>query len=92
MEQPSRMQKSPQIDLPLQNSSQRTGHPEDLHQAKDRLKTRTRPAVPILEYQLGLIHKLIFPRTIKDWNKLPQSTINQATKTSFKQSIPALIF
>ena len=34
MEQPPRTQKSPQIDLPLQNPSQRTGHPEDLHQAK----------------------------------------------------------
>jgi hypothetical protein len=29
-----------------------------------------------------------FPRTITDWNKLPQSTINLPSKTSFKQSIP----
>ena len=40
--------------------------------------------------QPELIHKLILS-TDKDWNKLPQSTINQATKTSFKQSIPALV-
>ena len=31
MEQSSRTQKSSQIDLPLQNSSQRTGYPEDLY-------------------------------------------------------------
>lgn len=28
-----------------------------------------------------------FPRTIKDWNTLPQSTISQPTMKSFKQSI-----
>ena len=29
-----------------------------------------------------------FPRTIKDWNNLPQITINQASMNTFKKSIP----
>jgi hypothetical protein len=28
-----------------------------------------------------------FPRTVKDWNLLPQTCINQPSKTTFKQSI-----
>ena len=72
------------------------------HNELDILKTYIKPKmdrsrwghdqqIQLYNTNLDLFTNSFFPQTIKDWNKLPQSTINQATKTSFKQSILSLI-